>query len=313
MRLCLLQYKMRGTSGGQNCLCSLIEISLAAIPRDFHATSTGFCDASENAYAGVVYIRLKDAHGNIHISLVVSKTKVAPIKRLTIPRLELCGAHLLSKLLHHVREVLSIPLQAVYGWTDSSIVLSWMKGNPRRFKTYVGNHISCILDQIPPERWKHVQGIENPADCSSRGIFPTELVQHDLWWNGPPWLGLPPSEWPTQSFSLPGEHEEEKELCALTIVRHRNPIVPYDRFSSFRRLKWVTAWAFRFVSNCKKKSDKITSPLTVDELASAECYWISLAQRDHFSGDIQQLKTHGTVNSTSSLLTLRPMLDDKSP
>ncbi len=84
----------------------------------------GFCDASEDAYAGVVYILFTDAHDNIHVSLVISKTKVAPIKRLTIPRLELCGAHLLAKLLHHVRKVLSIPLHNVFGWTDSSIVLN---------------------------------------------------------------------------------------------------------------------------------------------------------------------------------------------
>ena len=108
------------------------------VPQGFHVASSqlhGFCDASENAYAAVVYLRLADADGNVHVSLVISKNKVAPIKRLTIPRLELCGAHLLSKLLHHVREVLSIPLRDVFGWTDSSIVLSWMQGNPRRFKT----------------------------------------------------------------------------------------------------------------------------------------------------------------------------------
>lgn len=292
---------------------SNIQIPRCYFPQGFHTAVVqlhGFCDASEDAYAGVVYIRLMDAHDNVHISLVVSKTKVAPIKRLTIPRLELCGAHVLAKLLHHVREVLSVPLHNVFGWTDSSIVLSWMNGNPRRFKTYVGNRISCIMDLIPPERWRHVRGIENPADCSSRGIFPTELLHHDLWWSGPPWLRLPSTEWPSQSVSLPTESEEEKrELCMLTIVRRRNPIIPYDRFSSFTRLKRVTAWVFRFVNNCKKKEDKVTSCLTVNELISAESYWISLAQQDHFPSEIRELEVKGMISTTSSLLTLCPQLD----
>ena len=143
------------------------QIPRCYFPQDFRVVSTqlhGFCDASEDAYAGVVYLRFTDAHNNVHVSLGISKTKVAPIKRLKISRLELCGAHLVSKLLHHTRKVLDVPLHDVFGWTDSTIVLSWMDGNPRRFKTYVGNRISCIMDQIPPERWRHVRGVDNPAD-----------------------------------------------------------------------------------------------------------------------------------------------------
>jgi hypothetical protein len=202
---------------------SNVQIPRCYFPQGFCITSTqlhGFSDASEDAYGAVVYLRLTDAHGNVHISLIASKTKVAPIKRLTIPRLELCGAHLLSKLLHHIRDVLSVSLRNVFGWTDSSIVLNWMNGNPRRFKTYVGNRISCILDRIPPERWRHVRGVENPADCCSRGIYPTQLVQHDLWWKGPPWLCLPSTEWPNRFISIPNETDEEtKELCVLACLQ----------------------------------------------------------------------------------------------
>ena len=150
----------------------------------------GFCDVSEDAYTGVIYTRVQDGSGNIHISLVVSKTKVAPIKRLTIPRLELCGAQLLAKLLHHTTQVLNIPTQSVYAWTDSTIVLSWLIGNPHRFKTFVGNRVSNIVQLIPPDCWSHVNGPDNPADCASRGLFPWELVQHELWWNSPNWLKL---------------------------------------------------------------------------------------------------------------------------
>ena len=138
----------------------------------------GFCDASELAYAAVVYVRLTTTL-NTQVSLVISKTKVSPIKRLTIPRLELCGACLLAQL-HHVRQVLDVPLSQTYAWTDSTIVLNWLDGSPKRFKTYVGNRISMIMELLPPDKWHHVNGIDNPADCASRGLFPSELLQHSL-------------------------------------------------------------------------------------------------------------------------------------
>ena len=108
----------------------------------------GFSDASERAYAAVIYLRMTNTVGEIQTSLVIAKTKVAPIKRLTIPRLELCGAHLLEQLLHHVRQVFQLPLSSIYAWTDSTIILNWLIGNPRRFKTYVGNSLlHCRSDQ----------------------------------------------------------------------------------------------------------------------------------------------------------------------
>ena len=116
----------------------------------------GFSDASEKEYAAVVYVRSTYLDHSPVISLVSSKTKVTPLKRLTIPRLELCGAALLSKLLTTVRQALNIPLVDVHAWCDSTIVLSWLDGNPRHFKTYVGNRIAIILRAVPSQAWKNV-------------------------------------------------------------------------------------------------------------------------------------------------------------
>ena len=173
------------------------------VDKKFRITSMqlhGFSDASERAYGAVIYLRMTDSSDDVQTCLVTSKTKVAPIKRLTIPRLELCGAYLLAQLLHHVRQVFQLPLSSIYAWTDSTIVLNWLIGNSRRFKTYVGNRVSYIADLISPERWNHVNGAENPADPASRGLFPSELLECSLWWNGPTWLKLSPADWPKQSL-----------------------------------------------------------------------------------------------------------------
>ena len=171
-------------------------------PKDVHMAFNQlhrFSDASDEAYSGVVYLRMVDTTGRVHTSLVIAKTKVAPIKRISIPRLELCGAQLLAHLLHHSQRVLEFPTEDVFAWTDSTIVLNRRVGNPRRFKTYVGNRVSYIVDLIPPSHWHHVEGSQNPADCASRSLLPSELLTHDLWWNGPSWLKLGIQDWPSYS------------------------------------------------------------------------------------------------------------------
>ena len=204
-------------------------LSYHHIPRcHYHKEATivstelhGFSDASELAYSGVVYLRMIDSVGNIYVSIFTSKTKVAPIKRLSIPRLELCGAQLLARLLHHIH---NINPQNLYAWTDSTIVLNWLDGNPRRFKTYVVNRISNIIELIPSIHWKHVNGQENPADCASRGLYPSELLDHSLWWKGPPWLYLDSSEWPKQATlqAVPPELScEEKVSLHSTLIEKK--------------------------------------------------------------------------------------------
>ena len=276
----------------------------------------GFSDASEDAYAGVIYLRSTDSDGSVHTSLVIAKTKVAPIKRQTIPRLELCGAHLLAQLLDHVKEVFHLSIQDIYAWTDSTIVLNWLSGNPRRFKTFVGNRVSSILDLIPPDRWKHVSGTDNPADCASRGLFPSELLEYELWWKGPTWLPLPTLEWPEQSILPPPESsEEERNVCLLTTIQPKAPVIPLDRYSSFTRLKRVTAWMLRFVNNCRgsKGNQTVTNRkdpfLSVQELTAAENYWISISQEAHFKEEISILASNKSLPPKSCVLPLHPFLD----
>ena len=274
----------------------------------------GFCDASERAYAGVVYLGMINSTGDVHLSIVASKTKVAPIKRLTIPRLELCSARLLTQLLHHIQHVFNLPLNCVYTWTDSTIILSWLVGNSRRFKAFVGNRILHIVELISPDRWRHVNGTDNPADCASRGLFPSELLDHDLWWNGLEWLKLPYTDWPKPS-TIPdvGPSDEEREVYVHTTLHQKTPLIPLDRFSNITPFMYITAWILRFVNNCRARdglqTSKVRSPLSVQGLSSAENYWLRLSQEEHFTEDIQSLKTGHALTKSSCLLPLSPVLN----
>ena len=166
-------------------------------------------------------------------------------------------------------------------WTDSTIVINWLSGNPRRFKTYVGNRVSFI---IPPNCWNHVSGDQNPADCASRGLLPLELVEHSLWWNGPEWLKFQSSEWPKLSEVKPSN--EEREICLFTNVVSKDPVIPLDRFSSFAKLVRVTAWIMKFVKTClsnrRNRQNSQIAILTVQELRiTGSCTFnkIALLQR----------------------------------
>ncbi len=297
-------------------------LSTKHIPRCYydkgtHITSMelhGFCDASEQAYAAVLYLRMESTDGSIQVALVSSKTKVAPIKKLTIPRLELCGAQILSRLLHHARLVFNLSLAQSYAWTDSTIVLSWLAGNPRRLKTYVCNRVTSIVELLGPDRWRHVSGLENPADCASRGLFPSELLSHGLWWNGPAWLKLSPSHWPSQA-DLPSRviPEEEKEVSLHTVLEDTEPIIPLDRFSSFSRFIRITAWIQRFIRSCRPSPGMPSAHsslfLTTQELRVAEIYWFILVQNQSFSKEMEAIKHSRTLRKSSPLIPMHPFLD----
>ncbi|GFX27788.1 integrase catalytic domain-containing protein [Trichonephila clavipes] len=175
----------------------------------------GFADASSLAYAAAIYCRQKH-NGKIKVQLLVSKTKVAPVKQVSIPRLELCGAHLLSKLFKSVLRTLKYYTFDVFAWTDSRIVLSWLSGHPRKWKTFVANRTSEIMEVLPTKHWRHVPSKENPADIASRGIDPKCLPDCKLWWQGPPWLRLETSSWPKAESSC-DEASDEHSISELLI------------------------------------------------------------------------------------------------
>ncbi|XP_020299330.1 uncharacterized protein LOC109863477, partial [Pseudomyrmex gracilis] len=148
----------------------------------------GFADASERAYAAVVYLRSNHNSPCFKISLIAAKTKVAPLKQVSLPRLELSAATLLAQLITYLQRALSLTKVSIHVWLDSTVALSWVQGHPSKWKTFVANRVAEIQRLLPEARWHHVRSRDNPADCASRGVSPSELVNHHLWWQGPTWL-----------------------------------------------------------------------------------------------------------------------------
>ncbi|GFX14767.1 integrase catalytic domain-containing protein [Trichonephila clavipes] len=234
----------------------------------------GFADASSLAYAAAIYCRQKH-NGKIKVQLLVSKTKVAPVKQVSIPRLELCGAHLLSKLFKSVLRTLEYYTFDVFAWTDSKIVLSWLSGHPRQWKTFVANRTSEIIEVLPTKHWRHVPSKENPADIASRGIDPKCLPDCKLWWQGPPWLRLETSSWPKAESSCDEASDEIASQGSSISSSHIN-----------------------------------TTSLTFSETKTAEETIIRWVQGFYFQEEIRSIKKQISLPPKSPLRSLHPFIDE---
>ncbi|GFW40573.1 uncharacterized protein TNCV_4824091 [Trichonephila clavipes] len=159
-----------------------------------------FSDASKKAYGTVAYLRLELNDGNIISSFVASKGRVAPLKTLSIPRLELMGALLSARLSDKIATALILPVSRFY-WTDSSITYYWIKGDFNRHKVFVKNRIKEIQKLSDPKEWRYCKGKDYPADLISRGLPLNDLKNNKIWWHGPKWLTMKQTEWPL--FSEP--------------------------------------------------------------------------------------------------------------
>ena len=156
-----------------------------------------FSDASEIGYGASAYLRIEDPDDSIHCSFIMGKARNAPIKFTTIPRLELQAAVLATRLNKMLRKQLDLPIQQTRYWTDSEIVLHYLKNEKRGFQTYVANRVEEIRENSHPDDWNHVPGALNPADDVSRGLNPSDLKLDQRWLRGPEFLWQPEPLWPT--------------------------------------------------------------------------------------------------------------------
>ena len=254
----------------------------------------GFSDASNDAYGASVYLKSIHESGNTQISLVSSKSKVAPIKMQTnpdpetTPRLELLGNLLLARLTNTVVDALKHRYKAerVLYWTDSTASLSWIKTNLEA-KAFVENRIKEIRKRTDKNNWFHVKGENNPADIITRNISVKDLTNNTLWWNGPAELRLSTDEQMTLNINntnLPPPQEIKKQTSTNIAVDSSTSPIKIERFNRLNKLYRVTAYVMRFVNNFVAKF-KLNikykqGVFTTNELNHAEHYWLKTAQKN---------------------------------
>ncbi|XP_076299591.1 uncharacterized protein LOC143218344 [Lasioglossum baleicum] len=264
----------------------------------------GFCDASEQAYGACIYIRTIDKENNVKTQLLTAKTRVAPVKTVTLPRLELCAAHVLAKLLRTtIRAMRRISFERIFLWSVSTVTLHWIKTSPHKLKTFVAHRVTDIQDVTGNYEWRHIASADNPADLLSRGLSTKELIDSAFWFHGPSWLNYKEDKWPVSRLE-PIAIPEVRPSIVLTTRTLESDIL--ERFSSFSNLKRVLAYILRFRHNSsRKESNKGT--LSTLELHRAEQLIVQLIQRQEYLSEFHALEK--TKSVTGNLAPLNPFID----
>lgn len=218
----------------------------------------GFFDASTVGYGACVCVRDKVEDKLILLS---GKTKIAPSEFVSVARLELCGAVLLTELLSWAQELFKQDA-SLTAFCDSKIVLAWLGSHPSKWKVFIANRTTQILDFLGVEHWHYIDTKHNPADYASRGLFPNEIICNSFWWNGPP----------TERLSIPEvfdpddvrlkEIEAEQRIKAspcLLCTAHSNDLL--EKYSSHNKLLATVGVCCKFLVSCllrcQTKSERV--------------------------------------------------------
>ncbi|XP_014673355.1 PREDICTED: uncharacterized protein LOC106813671 [Priapulus caudatus] len=215
----------------------------------------------------------------------MSRARVAPLKKVCLPRLELLGSLLAARLLRFVRQAFRLPNNVAYScWTDSRVALAWIQRDHKKWKQFVTNRVLEIQDITDPSRWFYCPGKQNPADLTTRGLYAEELMSSDLWLAGPPWLSRPKEEFcgPIECSQAVEEPPFDERVVMLTAkaTSQPSPLLKVERWSSISKAIRVTGWFLRFIHNGRVcKNHRRSGDLSTDELPAAkqqiihQCQW----------------------------------------
>ena len=287
----------------------------------------GFSDASEMAYASIVYLRVVYETGEVSIKFVAPKAKVCPITKQSIPRLELLGAQLLAKLVRTVKGVLAEELEGTpintFYWVDSVAALCWIKNN-MVWKQFVRHRVSDILSDSQRNEWFYCPGTQNPADLPSRGMYGPTVERNFFWWEGPGFLKRPPTEWPVQKEDFESKSalvESIKQIpnvarvLASKEISSISNIVEIGRIRTYQKCVHTLAWVFRFINNLRaslaNKNFQQGNEISKDEVDNAENVLIRSIQREAFAKEIEYLQTNEETRPPPYVAQFRLFLDEK--
>lgn len=279
-----------------------------------------FVDASIEACAAVTYLRIEDEEG-VDCCLVGAKTKVAPNKPMSVPRLELQAAVLGTRLAENIKASQRLTFEKQVFWSDSKTVMGWINSEVRQYNQFVSFRIGEILESTDPNQWRWVPSKQNVADEATKSKEIPVLSNDSRWFKAPKFLYDEENTWFNEDIDF--ATEEELRPCFVMSFKeiHREQLIELERFSQWNRLVRTHSYVLRFVHNAKNsKQNRRTGPLIQEELINSENCLYQRAQRDCFFDEILVLKHNETVSlaerkqfdKSSELRTLSPYLDENN-
>jgi hypothetical protein len=258
-----------------------------------------------------LHLRTTDHSGNHQVHLICAKSRVAPLRAVTLPRLELCAALILSRIFNTVLRTINVKIYQQFLWTDSTVVLAWINSTPSNLQTFVGNRVSEIQTLTDAKDWYHVKSESNPADVLSRGALPGQPKTNKLWWNGLDWLSENNDTWPVSNINLSDIEIPERRTVTLTTIHSRErQLSLLTKFSNYKKTERVMSWVLRFINNCRKPNQRqISSSLTCEELKDSMKAIMRWIQEIAFNDELACLKQNKPINKKSRLLCLNIFLD----
>ena len=272
-----------------------------------------FSDASEVAYGVVSYLRVIAKDGRIECTLVMAKSRLAPLKRLTLPRLELQAATLAARQNALLRKELGLDLRPPTYWTDSTIVLQYISNTTARYHTFVANRVAEIQNATNIEEWRHVPTHENPADDASRGVSASDL-SGSRWLRGPAFLRLPPEQWPSTPVIRPSDEAELEVKKAISFnTQALDSQGPMDKL-----IDGITNWmqllrtiaCFQLIPEIYRSKIPFKGPLEAEHLQRAEEFLVKYVQRQCYLEEINAINQGRSIPISSPLIRLRPVLSE---
>jgi len=268
----------------------------------------GFCDASQRAYGACIYVRTESIN-EYRTELLCSKSRVAPLKATSLPRLELSAAVLLARLLEKIRDSFDSSHMSVFLWSDSTIALNWLTSPSRRWTTFVANRVGEIQRLTEIESWRHISSADNPADALSRGLEPYDLINASLWWQGPAFLRTHQDQWPSGKFIQLGERTPEARIASAAATVFECSVIDdlTSKFSNLNKICRILAYCLRFRKTLRPSPP--TSFVSHNEISHALEIACRAVQKGSFPREYQALSKGKSINASSKLLSLSPFID----
>lgn len=292
----------------------LVNLNQLKIPRgvgfgtEQHVQIHGFCDASQRAFGACVYLRVQLGNDSFRFELICSKSRVASLKAISLPRLELSAALLLAQLMDKIINSFDSQVIKIWLWSDSTITLNWISSPSRKWAVFVANRVGEIQRLTASYAWRHISSANNPADMLSRRVDIRELAISTVWWHGPAFLTTPENSWPNSEFAILKDSIPEVAKVTASIATVRESLVEelLSRHSSLAKVCRVLAYCLRF---CKRKPPgSMTKFVSHAEMTFALNTICRNVQKLHFIEEYKALVRGDAIKTTSNLLSLSPFI-----